>query len=191
MQLRQAKPFGVLDHHHRRVRNIDTHFDDGRRYQDADAAVSKRAHHFVSFGASHATMYQANAKLLKHRLAHLLGHLRRVSNVLQLLGGLHQRIDNKRLMAAAQLVQNHVVNRLSLRFGKELGFYRQTSWRHFVENRNLHIAVEHHRQTAGNRRCAHQQHVRLSREGNRIIGVAGYVLQEPVAAPPRNDAVRR
>ena len=33
MQLRQSEPVGILDDHHRRIRHIDPHFDDCRRYQ--------------------------------------------------------------------------------------------------------------------------------------------------------------
>ena len=30
MQLRETEPLGMFDQHHRRIRNVDTHLDDGR-----------------------------------------------------------------------------------------------------------------------------------------------------------------
>ena len=47
VQLRDAEPVGVHDHHHGRVRDVDAHLDHGRRDQDVQLAGGELAHHAV------------------------------------------------------------------------------------------------------------------------------------------------
>ncbi len=62
MQLRQPEPLGVLDHHQRRIRDIDADFDDGGRYQQMDVAPHERVHHFLLFLLFQAAVHQSDVQ---------------------------------------------------------------------------------------------------------------------------------
>ena len=51
VQLRQAEPLRVLDHHHRRVRHVDADLDDGGRDQDVRSRPRANARMTRSFSS--------------------------------------------------------------------------------------------------------------------------------------------
>ena len=106
-------------------------------------------------------MDQSDAEILEHALAHFFRHLSRVAHLLQLLGGFHQGVDHKSLMALTQFIDDELVDRLAFVLAIDLGLYRHPAGRHFVQERHLHVTVQNHGEAAWNRRCAHEQHMGL------------------------------
>src|SRR5215510_14735608 len=100
MQLGETEALGVLDDHHRGIGNIDADFDHSGGDEHPDAAVPKSAHDLVPLHCGHFAMYQANAELFEHSLAHFFRHLRRIADLSELLGGLNLRIDDKGLTSS-------------------------------------------------------------------------------------------
>ena len=49
MQLRQAKPLGVFNHHHRGVRNIHTHLNHGGGDENVNFSRGKARHYGFFF----------------------------------------------------------------------------------------------------------------------------------------------
>ena len=93
MQLRQAEPLGVFDHHHGRVRHVDADFDDGRRHEHVNLARRKRAHHAVFRVLLHLPVQQRDAVFGKDVLRKRVGHLRGGLEI-DFLRLLDQRIDD-------------------------------------------------------------------------------------------------
>ena len=54
VKLRQPEPFRMLDHHHRRRRHVDAHFDHRGGHQDAGLAGREARHRRILVGALHA-----------------------------------------------------------------------------------------------------------------------------------------
>ena len=61
MQLRQPETLRVLDHHHRRLGDVDADLDNGGRDQEIELAGAERRHDGILFAALHASMQQADA----------------------------------------------------------------------------------------------------------------------------------
>ena len=65
VQLRQAKPFGILDDHHRSVRHIHAHLDDRGRHHDLRLVAKKTLHLFLLLRRFHLAMHLADAAVRK------------------------------------------------------------------------------------------------------------------------------
>ena len=65
MELSQAKSFGPINDHHRRIRYIDTDFDDTRRYEKLYFPFLEVFHNRFFFFPSHAPMNEAAMPLFK------------------------------------------------------------------------------------------------------------------------------
>src|SRR5260221_482367 len=67
VQLRKPEAFRALDHHHGRIRHIDTNLDHCGRHQDIDVAHHKALHHGVLIG--HASVHQVEPQVGNNILA--------------------------------------------------------------------------------------------------------------------------
>src|SRR5690606_18438428 len=45
VELGEAKPVGILDNHHARIRHVNTDFDDNRAHQDVEFVLAELVHH--------------------------------------------------------------------------------------------------------------------------------------------------
>ncbi len=100
MQLREAKPFRVLDHHDGGLRNIDADFDHGRRHQHLNFTGSELRHDAIFLAALHLAVHQTDA--VAETLLQTLETLRRVGQVFDAFGFgfLHQGADPVNQLAA-------------------------------------------------------------------------------------------
>ena len=74
MELRQAEPFGVLDHHHRGVRHVDADFHDrrGDEHVQRPAANARMTRSFSS--RLHPAVQQRDLQIWKDVARKMLGH---------------------------------------------------------------------------------------------------------------------
>ena len=78
VQLRDAESLGLENHHQRCVGDVDSDFDDGRRDERLDGAVSEGVHGGLFVGVVHASVYNVEAESLSaRRLADVRTPLRR------------------------------------------------------------------------------------------------------------------
>ncbi len=61
VELREAEPFRLEDHHQRGVGDVDTDFDDGRRDEDVEVAVPEGVHRPLPAGAVHPAVDESQA----------------------------------------------------------------------------------------------------------------------------------
>ena len=71
----------MFDDHHRRIGDIDAHFDYGSGDQDSNGAVPERPHDLVTLIVGHFAMHQTDAKFFEDPIAHLLRHLRGIAHL--------------------------------------------------------------------------------------------------------------
>ena len=62
VQLREPEAFGVLDHHHGRLRHVDPDLDRGGGDQKPGLAGGEALHGAILVGALHAAVHQANER---------------------------------------------------------------------------------------------------------------------------------
>ena len=116
VQLRQAEPLGVLDHHQRRVRHVDADLDDRRRDQDAAAVPAANWCMTASFSSPFIRPCSSATANSGNTLRDLLRHRGRGLEI-DLLRLLDERIDHVDLAAAADLVAHHRVDLVAPRVG--------------------------------------------------------------------------
>lgn len=100
VQLRQPEALGMLDDHQRRVRHVDSDFDDRGGDQQVDLALAKRAHDLGLLGLRQASVDQPDAQVGQGGAHRLVGIDRRLQ--LQRLALFHQGTDPVRLPSLAR-----------------------------------------------------------------------------------------
>ena len=65
MQLCQPKPFGMLDHHHRRIPHIHPDFDHGRRHENLNRPGLEGRHGTFFLSGLQPSMEQSDPSLRK------------------------------------------------------------------------------------------------------------------------------
>ena len=159
VQLREPEAFGVLDHHHARVRHVDADLHDRRRDEQLQLARRERLHHPLLAVALQPAVQQADAVLRKHFLREVIGHLGGRLQV-DLLGLFDQRIDHVGLTAQVQLLAHELMDVVATALRLRRGLDRLASRRRVANDRDVEIAVQGQRERARNRRRRHHQHVR-------------------------------
>ena len=109
MQLAQAEPVGILNHHQGRVGHVHPHLDDRSCYHHIRFAPGKGSHGGFLLRALHLPVEQSNPQIGKNRL---LKGFRPGGGCLdpQLLIFLHRRADHKTLVAFPDLLADKGVD---------------------------------------------------------------------------------
>ena len=160
MQLRESKALGVLDHHHRRIGHVDAYLDHRRRDQDGDLAAHEAVHHRGLVVGFHAPVQQPDLELGK-----LCGKLRVQRNrglQFELFRFLDQRADPVDLPARAADLAHALDDLAAAALTDESSCDRSAPGWHLVDDRNIEISVEAHRQRTWDRGGAHHQLVRIA-----------------------------
>ncbi len=189
MQLRESKPLGMLDHHHRRVRDVDPDFDHAGRDEDVDAVVAERPHRPVALLRLKSPVDQAD-----HQLREDLGEpVRHRGRGFQIgaLRLLDHGIDHVHLAARGAFAPEEAVDLGPCRLGAQRRLHAAPSRWPFAQLGDVQIAVQGERQRAGDRRRREQEHVRrvtLLDEGGPLLDPEPVLLvdhREP-EAPERH-----
>ena len=113
VQLGDAEALGPLDHHHRRVGDVDADLDHGRRDQHVGLAGGEGGHRRRLLGRGHLAVQDADLELAQLAAAQplrlLLGRLARL-----FLGLDDQRADDEGLAALAQPGSDELVGGVAL-----------------------------------------------------------------------------
>ena len=75
VELGDAEPVGVEDHHHGRVGDVDADLDDGRRHEHVDLARRERPHHPVLVLGRHPPVQHLQAEAGERPVGELRGGL--------------------------------------------------------------------------------------------------------------------
>ena len=145
MELRKPEPLGVFDDHQRSIRDIDADLDYGCRDKDVQFARDELLHYLVFVDAFHFAVQKADAPVWKDLVAKLLEHYRRGFQV-EFFGFFDQRVHDIDLSAEADFALDTFVNAVSLILADHDRFYRRAAWREFVDDGNVEIAVNRHRE---------------------------------------------
>ena len=132
MKRRQAEPLPVLDDHHRGVRNINAHFNDGRGNEHIDIARSERIDDLLFAASGHMAMEHLHTHIWQqpsHVLAFGLNIMQRhcltgapvfidlkSGHVLEFISTLlrrHHRTDHIRLPAPRKAVAERAVRKIA------------------------------------------------------------------------------
>ena len=139
--------------------DIDAHFDHRRRNQDLRAPALERLHRRFFFAGPEPPVQQADRNigedLLRQVLVHLLRRLHRLG-----LGLFDDRVNHVSLAARIDLAADRAVGQFDLVRRVMLCQDSLAAGRHFVDHRDVEIAVQGHRQRAWNGRGGHDEHVR-------------------------------
>ena len=179
VQLRDPVALGVLDEHHRGVGDVDADLDHRRGDEHVGAARGERRHRLLLLARAHLAVQQHDAEV-----AQLAGpqplELGRRGARLQRLGLLHQRADDERLAAGAQLLADALVGPRALALGgADVGVDRPPAGGQLAQHGHVEVAVGGQRERARDRRRGHVQHVR--REPGRRLAVQRAALVDAEA----------
>ena len=165
VQLAQAEPLGALDHHHRRVRDIHAHLDDGGGNEDVGPSGHEGVH---VEGLLLRRLFPMDHRHLVLRLRELLEDLlvpQFQVLVVHFLALEDQGIHDEGLASLRDLVADEIVHRGALVFPHAQGLDRFPARRHLVDDGNVQVPVQGHGQGAGDRRRRHHEHMRRDAAG--------------------------
>ncbi len=144
MQLGQPESLDALDQHYGGVGNVHTHFDHGRGHHDIRFPFLE-AHHFVILGlGAHLPVHDAHLMVGRGKMAlHGFVTFHKVL-VVHLFGLGDERIDDISLSPFLQDLLEKVEDSETGGFGPMNRPYRLSSWREFIDHRNVQIPVKGH-----------------------------------------------
>ena len=180
VQLRDAVALGVLDEHHRRVRDVDPDLDHGRGDEHVGAAGGERRHRLLLLARAHLAVQQHDAEVRAARSSREPLELGGRGARLERLGLLDERADDERLAAGAQLLADPLVGARALALGRrDVRLDRPAPRGQLAQHGDVEVAVGGQRERARDRRRGHVQHVR--REAVRRLAVERAALVDAEA----------
>jgi len=175
VELGEAEPLGVLDHHQGGLRDVDAHLDHGGGHQDVEPAPVEGVHDLLLLGAFHPAVDQADAELREHVPLQVLGH---PGGVLE-IEGLRFRdegVDDEDLVGLCDLLPDDLVDAGTLPLVEDLRPDGLLPRGHLVDDRDVQIPIDGHRERSGDGGRRHDQHVRVG-----ALGAQGGALHDPEA----------
>ena len=159
VQLGDAEPASVEDHHHGGVGNIDANLDYRRCDEHVGLAGPEARHDLFLLGARHAAMQQGHlqpVELARGEVFVGFGSRARFD----LVAGIDQRTHHICLTTGCHLGADVVPHGRLLHFtGSPFGDDGSSSRGQLVEDADVEVAVDGHGSGAWNWRCGHDQHV--------------------------------
>ena len=157
VKLREAESFGRFDHHDGGVGYIDADLDDRSGHHDIRLAALELAHRFLLVFGFHLAVADRRDVFRQREVARdgFVAVLQIF--VVHRFGLLDKRIDDINLSSLLDLLPHETEEPQAGRVGVVHRADRLTSRRQLVDHRNVQVAVEGHRQRAGNGRGGHHQ----------------------------------
>jgi hypothetical protein len=151
VELREPEPLGVLDDHYGGVGYVDADLDHRGGDQHVDLAGQERAHDRVTVGGRQLPMDQADLPAREDLGAQSLELVRGRQQV-DLLGLRHERVDHVGLAPGRELAFHESVHLRALVACPQRRLDGLAARRDLVEDAQVDVSVERHRERAGNRR---------------------------------------
>src|SRR5687767_3217711 len=148
----------MLDDHQRGVWNVDADLDHRGRDKYVQFARYELPHHLVLFRALHLSVYQPDLESREDLVAELLVHLRRIPQI-DLLRFLDERVNDVDLPAELYFALHSAIDSVPLVLAKYDRLDRSAARRKFVDDRNIEVAVDRHRQRSRYRSRGHYKDV--------------------------------
>src|SRR3954454_5000160 len=149
----------MFDDHERCVGYVHADLDYRCRHQSVQFATLETLHRVFLLVGIHATVEQANAKIGEYLLPKFVVHLDCRLKLHILLTLLDHWIHDVRLLPSLHLFAEEFPYLRRSLIADAAGHDRRASWRKFIENADIEIAVEGERQRARNGRCGHDERV--------------------------------
>ena len=157
MQLRESEALRVEYHHHRSVRHINAHLDNGGCDEYLSLTAYKLLHLGILLLRLHPAMHLADAELGEDVAQRCIALFQILEVALLALGD--ERIDDIYLSSETYLLAYAVVERCHLIVKLVYGLHRFASRRQLVDNAHVEVAVYCHGEGARNRRGGHDKDV--------------------------------
>ena len=140
MKLSEAKTFCIFDHHNCCIRNINPDFDHRRGYKDLDLIFPECFHDLIFLCLLHFSVKAAYMNTIPQFFCE---HLRVVDNIfgIQTFTFLYHRTDHIALSYPLNLFSHKTICFFPIFSIYDTIFYRQSVFWHFIDNRNVKIAI--------------------------------------------------
>ena len=158
MELGQAEPLRIFDHHHRGIWHIDSHLNDSGGYQYMNFPRRKALHKGIFLLALHLAVEIFHYNGRRQRFLQGLGVIQHILS-LNHLALLHHGTDNVSLMALRHLALNECICLWTIARIHHTVFYGLASRRQFIYDGYIQISVQDDGQCTRNGRGAHYQHM--------------------------------
>ena len=157
MQLRESEALGIQDYHHRGVRHIHAYLYHGGGNENLGLSLHKLLHLCLFFGRFHPAVNLAQMELRKSLLQRLITFFQILQ--VHLLALLDQRENNIDLSAQINLPADALIETGELIVKLMQRLNRFSARRQLVYYAHVQIAIDGHRQRAGDRGGGHHQHM--------------------------------
>ena len=157
MELGESETFRVFNHHNRGVGNIDAHFDDNRGNQHLDLIVIKTFHNPVFFLLFHGPVQQRGLNAFEPSAQFLIQLFRRFH--IQRFRFVDERRYHIGLPSFLKFLFHKIITGVSLTLINGAGCNFLPSRRKLVNDGNIQISIQDHRQGPWNRCRGHNQHM--------------------------------
>ena len=160
VELGEAEPLRVLDHHHRGVGHIHPHLDDGGGHQNVRLVGSEGGHDGVLLLGLHLAVDEGHLEIRKHLGLELFGVFRhRLALVGELVILLYHGTDDIGLAALAHQLADETVHPLVIAPGDGEGLHRLAAGGKLVDDGHVQVSVEDQGQGPGDGGSGHDQNV--------------------------------
>ena len=150
MQLGQAEPVCIFNHHQRRFRHINAHFYDGGGHQQLKGTGGKVSHHVGFFGSRHPPVQEPDGKLGKNVFRQFPVQALCILQI-QFFTFLHQGADKVSPFADGQVAADKFVEVGPLMSAHRVSLNRLPPRRHGPNQGQIQIAIDRQGQRPGDR----------------------------------------
>ena len=171
VQLGQAKTFGMLDHHHARLRHIHPYLHHRGADQHLALTAGKGADRRLLGFARKAAVQQTNLQIDEHLLGQVSVLLHRRAEI-ELFAVLHQRQHHIGPLAQGHLLAHQLPGLLPLAGSEQSGADRCAAGGELIDLAHIKIAMHREGQGAGDRGGGHGEQVGLEPLGQQAVALA-------------------
>ena len=148
MELAESEALRLHDDHHRGIGHVDSHLNHGRCHEHLCLTACKALHLFVFLLGFHLAVYLAQSVFRKHLTQRGIAIFQAFQvDALALFDKWKDHID---LSSLLHLLAQSIVERWYSAVEGMGGDHGLASWRQFIDDADIEIAVECHSQGAGN-----------------------------------------
>ena len=179
VELAQAEPLRVLDHHDGGVGHVHPHLDDGGGHENVRLVGGEGGHDRVLLLGLHLAVDEGHLQVGEHLGLELFGVLRhRLPLVRELVVFLHHGADDVGLTALAHQLADEAVHPLVVAAADGEGLHRLSSGGQLVDDGHVQVTVQNQGQRPGDGRGGHDQDVGVVPLGGQVrpLGHAEAVL---------------
>ena len=159
VQLRETEPLRALDHHHGGVRDIDADLNHGRGHKDIRTPRRESIHVELFDLAGLLSVHDGDLVRRKRESGDDILITSFKILIVNLFTLEYQGIDNKHLTSGGDLFLHEIVKLRTLALPYQHSLDRLSARRHLIDDRDIQVTIECHRQRPWNRSGGHGERV--------------------------------